>query len=278
MYRPMLVSKYRRVGCFAAHMVPKKGVGGGWIVQQYLRDLRRWGLRHKVLFRSDGEPAIVDLLNRVSDLRQPETLLEASPATDSKANGVAERAIQSIEKQLRVLKLALERNLKAKIGAEHPCFPWLVEHTADILTKFVVGRDGMTGWERLKGRKYNGLLFEFGTKVFHRVQHKPVGGEMEARWLPAVWLGKRFATDEHVVAMENGTVVRTGAVREFPGEAFEKELLDKIVGTPWDPRGSGQEQGGADRENPRAGDVPQAPVVEPTPMALPSARRFVITQ
>ena len=276
-YRPMLVSKYRGVGCFAAHMVPKKGVGGGWVVQQYLRDLRRWGLRHKVILRSDGEPAIVDLLSRVSDLRQAETLLEASPATDSRANGLAERAIQSVEKQVRVLKLALERNMKEKIGVEHPCFPWLVEHAADILTKFVVGRDGMTGWERLKGRKYGGLLFEFGTKVLHRVQQKPVGGEMGARWLPAVWLGERFATDEHVVAMEDGTVVRTGAVREFPGDVFDKELLDKIIGMPWDPRGSGHEQGGADREQPRAGDVSQAPVVEPTPMAEPNVRRLVIT-
>ena len=62
LYKPLLVSKARKVGAFAAHMVPKKGVGGGWIVQQYLRDLKKWGLRHKLLLRSDGEPAIIDLL------------------------------------------------------------------------------------------------------------------------------------------------------------------------------------------------------------------------
>ena len=39
-YKPLLVSKYRTIGAFAAHMVPRKGVGGGWIVQQYLRDLK----------------------------------------------------------------------------------------------------------------------------------------------------------------------------------------------------------------------------------------------
>ena len=120
--RPMLVSKYRGVGPFAAHMVPRKGVGGGWIVQQYLRDLRKWGLRHKVLLRTDGEPAIVDLLNRVSDLRTAETLMEGSPVTDSRADSLAERAIQSVEIQIRVLKLALEQNLGSAVPVSHPPF------------------------------------------------------------------------------------------------------------------------------------------------------------
>ena len=236
------------------------------------------GPSHKVLLRSDGEAAIVDLLNRVGDMRSAETLLEGSPAGDSRANGLAERAIQSVEKQIRVLKLALERNVGAKVGVEHPCFPWLAEHAADILTKFVIGRDGMTAWERLKGRKYSGVLFEFGANILLKVQLRPMGGEMAARWLPGVWLGKRFATDEHVVAMEDGTVVRADAVREFPGQRFDKDLLDKIIGAPWDLRGTGSEQGGGEREDPRAGDVRQALVIEPTPMTLPVARRLMITK
>ena len=148
--------------------------------------MKRWGIRHKAILRSDGEPAILDLLNRVCELRMPETLLEGSPVGDSRSNGLAERAIQSVEKQIRVLKLALERNMSCKVGVEHVCFPWLVEHAADVLAKFVIGRDGLTAWERLKGKKYTGLLIEFGTKVLHRVSHKPMGGEMEARWLLAV--------------------------------------------------------------------------------------------
>ena len=133
-YRAMLVSKYRKVGCFASHCVPRKGVGGGWNLQQYLWDLKRWGIRHKVVLRTDGEPAILDLANRVGDLRLGETLLEHSPVGDSRSNGLAERAIQSVQKQIRVLKLALERNMKTKISVEHACFPWLVEHSGDILT------------------------------------------------------------------------------------------------------------------------------------------------
>ena len=81
------------------------------MVQQYLRDLRKWGLRSELILRSDGEPAIVDLLNKVSDLRERPTILEKSPVGDSQANGLAERALQSVQKQTRILKLAPERNL-----------------------------------------------------------------------------------------------------------------------------------------------------------------------
>ena len=164
-HMPVLVSKSRKTKSISAHVVPKKGTGGGWIVQQYLRDLKKQGLRGKVVLRSDGEPAIVDLLNRVADIRMGETLIENSPVGDSRANGEAERAVQSVQKQTRTIKLATERNFACKLSVEHPCFPWMVEHCADLLDKFVVSKDGRTSYERSKGRKYNGLMFPFKCRI-----------------------------------------------------------------------------------------------------------------
>ena len=88
--------------------------------------MKKWGPRAKVSMRSDGEPAIVDLLNKVPDLRDPETLPEQSPPTDSRADGLTERAIQSVQKQTRTFKLALERNVGRGIGVEHHCFQLLI--------------------------------------------------------------------------------------------------------------------------------------------------------
>ena len=175
-HMPVLITKNRKMKSVSAHGVPKKGTRGGWIVQQYLRDRRKQGLRSKLILRSDGEPAIRSLLDRVADLRRGETILENSPVGDSQANGLAERAVQSVQKQTRILKLATERAYKYKIGVEHPCFPWMVEHAADLLDKFVVGKDGRTEYERTKSRKYGGLMFPFGTKVLYRVPDKPQGG------------------------------------------------------------------------------------------------------
>ena len=277
---PVLVSVDRTTGCLAGHVVPQKGIGGGWIVQQHLRDLRKWGIRGKVLLRSDGEHAIVDLLDRVARLRGTDTLLERTPKSDSRSNGRAERAEQKLQKKVRVLKLATEINMGQKIPVDHPAFAWMVEHAADVVTKAEVGTDGLTAWERLKTRPHSGVMFEFGARVLYRVAHKPVGGEMEPRWQEGVWIGKRFASDEHVIAMESGQVARTGTVRPHPDGDFNLAMFNRIVGTPWSPSGRA-EMVGAEREQPRAGDIPRT--VEPPPAAtteasMPAVRRVLITR
>ena len=90
-----LVFTERSQGCFAAHVVSCKGAGGGCIVHQCVRDLKKWGLRSKNVYRSDGKFAIVDILGRAGKLRSAETLLEQAPKGDSKATGRAEQAIQN---------------------------------------------------------------------------------------------------------------------------------------------------------------------------------------
>ena len=129
------------------------------------------------------------------------TLAGASPKGESQSNGVAERAVQDIEDGLRTHKLDLEGELKEQVPISHTILIWLVEHVVDILIKFKVGHDGRTAYERLKGKQYKGEVLEFASSVLHRVPDKARGGLMMERWLPGVWLGKRFTTDEHVVGL-----------------------------------------------------------------------------
>ena len=58
---------------------------------------------------------------------------------------------------------------------------------------------------------------------------------MMERWVQGVWLGKRFTTDEHIIGLENGKVVRTRNVRPKSLEdTWSFEEIDKIKGQPWD--------------------------------------------
>ena len=78
------------------------------------------------------------------------------------------------------MKLGLEDKIKCKIPVTHPVITWLVPHAADLLTKFVVGKDGRTGYERIKGKKYIGELLEFGCCVHCRIPVDAAeGGEYE---------------------------------------------------------------------------------------------------
>ena len=122
-------------------------------MKRYLRDLKKLRHRHKVLIRSDGENAIKDLLSKVAELRAQETVLENTPVEDSRANGRVERAVQAVEKQVRVFKLSVEEHL-GRFSVTHRCFPWLVMHAADVLTKFHVSSNGTTGYEAIRGRAF----------------------------------------------------------------------------------------------------------------------------
>ena len=221
----VIVGKDRRTRCFLGHVVPGKGVKSRWIPQCIERDIRKLGYRGRVLLRSDGEPAIKDLLSEVANMRGVATVLENNPPTDSKSNGLAERAVRSLEEQIRVIKLSFERSTKKNLSVHHPGFTWLVEHCADTLSKCIVDKDGRTAYERVKGRKYHGHVYEFGSVVLHNIPGKPQGRLMSERWFRGVWLGKRWGTDEHIVSHQ-GSVVRARTVRPDPeGKNWDRTYL-----------------------------------------------------
>ena len=72
-----------------------------------------------MVLRSDGENAIRDLLGKIAAMRSSETVLEQSPKGDSKANGRAERAVQSVEKQTRVYRNQLVFGSEWKAQLSH---------------------------------------------------------------------------------------------------------------------------------------------------------------
>ena len=131
---------------------------------QTLRDLERLGYYGDVVLRSDGEPALVDLMKEIAKGRgNRRTVIEHSAPGDSQGNGFIERGVRSVQKMTRVLKLDLEHRLTTRLEVTHPVFAWLVEHAVDLHNKFLVGSDGKTAYERLKGKKYRGEVLPFAS-------------------------------------------------------------------------------------------------------------------
>ena len=63
---------------------------------------------------------------------------------------------------------------------------------------------------------------------------------MTERWVPGIWLGKRFLSDERLVGIEDGSICVSSSVRLMPdSESWSVECVNKIRGTPWCPKGSG---------------------------------------
>ena len=238
----VLVGREKRSQMLIAHVVPVKGAGAQWIVDQVVRDIRKLGVHGKIILKCDQEPAILDVMNAICRARGEDstgemlTVIEMAPKGESQSNGRAERAVQELEEGLRTHLLDLDAKLKTEVEIGSPAVSWLVENVADIVNKQNVGEDGKTPYERIKGKKHHGEFCEFGSQVMHKVPVKPQGGLMAPRWLPGTWLGKRWNSDEHLVAMSDGKVVRSRGVRTRPlEESWSVEPISGIRGSPWDP-------------------------------------------
>ena len=265
-YVVVLVARDRETKMTVAHVVPGKGADQEWVAEQVCRHLVKFGHHGDLVLKCDQEPALVDLLREIGRLRgNQRTVLEHSPVADSSGNGLVERAIQSVEKLLRVHKLALESKIKEKLPVKHAAFAWLVEHATDVLNRFAVGRDGKTAVQRLKGKSCDKYSHEFAAPVMFRVCGKVGSASMAERWYSGIWLGKRLGTEEHVVMKEDGTVVRARSVREVDKNLTIADL-NVLTGRPHDPLstirgvprdagrrvdlGDGEGDGGVDEEAP----------------------------
>ena len=196
-----------------AHVVPRKGLVANHGVTQLLKDIDRLG-HTKMCLKSDGEASLIAIQQEVKRVRAAETLLENSPAGDSQANGIAERAVQSVSEQVRVLRKSLETKLQARVPGSHPVMCWLVEHSADLLNKYQKGADGRTAYHRLRGKPWLHEMVEFGEKIHYRLNVKDWDRKykLEGKWGEGFFMGVKWRTGESWVATPCG-IAKTSAIR-----------------------------------------------------------------
>ena len=58
---------------------------------------------------------------------------------DSGANGEIERAMKTVQGQVRTLKSALDEHYKTEFNEHHVLLPWLIAYAAPLISKFAIG-------------------------------------------------------------------------------------------------------------------------------------------
>ena len=140
---PILVVYLKPFRVYFATVVDSKGADPN-VVKRLSRWILECGLTHFV-YRSGREPALRTMLKEAIKMAgvkgeepspdDPDSDSEAEPIIgvpeqshvgESQSNGLAERAIQTIEGQVRCMKLALEDRLQCSIPCSHPSWHgWL---------------------------------------------------------------------------------------------------------------------------------------------------------
>ena len=233
---PMLAVKSHESRMTFAHVVERKGPVDS-TTRRLVADLDWLGLR-RLVFKSDQEPAILALKQAVREsMPTVEFVTEESPVEEHQSNGTIEVTVREIQKQVRVMKSALEELMKCEVPSRHPILAFLVEHAERLTSRYQVGRDGRTAYELHAGKPYRRQLVEFGERVYFMLI-RPGGArqaKLDPKWQDGAFIGIRDRSDEMLIMTTSG-VYKTRNVRRRPElERWDFEFLMTLKGTPWTP-------------------------------------------
>ncbi len=219
----------------ATTTLPKKGVEHPYAEKWLAVQIENCGYA-KALWRSDQEPAILALRKRSKALCQTQLIPEDSPVHDSKSNGAIEAANGVVEGLIRVHKDQLDMMYDKTFSSDHPIISWLIQHAGNLYTIYAVGADGKTPYERLHGHKMNKQMVRLGECVLYHPKRENRLLKMEAKFQPGLFCGIIIRSLEYLVSNDKGEVVKCRDIKQQPIEnSISHELMDKLVGVPWQP-------------------------------------------
>ena len=66
------------------------------------------------------------------------------------------------------MKSALQEKLGMEVSDRHPIWSWLSRHANFLISRFRIGQDGKTAYERLKGKRWRRPMIVFEERVWFR--------------------------------------------------------------------------------------------------------------
>ena len=127
---------------------------------------------------------------------------------------MVERAVQAVEGQIRVMKLALEDRIGLEVKAGSCIVTFMAEYGAYMMNRLEVGKDGRTPYERVKGKAATLLGVEFGEKLLWRKKAGSKMDKLNPKYEYGIFVGARPRSGELWVATAAG-VVKARAVRRI---------------------------------------------------------------
>ena len=231
----LLVRCFKRKNIFA-HVVPQKGDDEEHYCAKLVANDIEWLGHTKIIIKTGTERPVVALKHRVAkhlkEWKSLENVQTESPAAyESQSNGGIEVGIKIVRGMFRTSELCLEARLGKHIKTDHALIPWLLQHTCTLLNAKTRGPDGLTCWERVKGRAFNQLLVGFAETVLYKLPVKGPRanseGNMGAKWLEGVFPGFGRPSNSYIIGTDDG-VVSARTIHRRPAE--NRWNLDRVSG------------------------------------------------
>ena len=136
-----------------------------------------------------------------------------------------------------MLREHVQDKVEVELGASDVIVHWMVRWAAMMVSRFLVGKDGLTAYERRRGRKCRIPVVAFGEKVWHKEIRpgKERANKLESEWREGLWLGHSRRSNEGIIGTREG-VVRAYAVKRMDEESrWDAKYLQEMKGTPQQP-------------------------------------------
>ena len=114
---------------------------------------------------------------------------------------------------------------------------WMVRWAALLVSRFLVGKDGRTAYERRTGRKCRVPVVPFGEKVWYKEirETKDRKDKFSSEWNEGIWLGHQRSSNETLVGTTQGVVRAYSIKRREPEHRWDKAAIRGMIGTPQQP-------------------------------------------
>ena len=140
-----------------------------WLVKDACAELKVWGhaggTNGKIILKVDGERAIGAVKDAIAKYHGGRVVPDSPAKGESKSNGRAEEAGKTVREFTRVLKDQIEEKAHMTIKCEDVITLWMVRWAAMLCSRYLVGHDGRTGYERRRGRRCKIKLAGCGERV-----------------------------------------------------------------------------------------------------------------
>ena len=163
-----------RDGCTNC-MMGEEEVWEPWTIERVVRFIGLRGCRETTL-KSDTEPAIVALTNRVAQVSKAKVAIGNEVKGDNPSNGLIENTMLLLRGVISTIKCHTESSTQEELMESSTVLPWLVvEHAGITLSRCQVGRDGRSPIEKTHGKKPSQEFVRFGKNMLaKRISTEPM--------------------------------------------------------------------------------------------------------
>ena len=215
---PHLLMVEHKHGRVWADRVHKKGVNAGasWLPKRIVQDWDNNGMEDALIqFKTDQEPAIVQLQAAIQEIRTVPVLPVNSPVGESESNGRVENAIKRVQEKIRSLRSQIEHNTRQGIRDDTPIMAWLVRWAVELISRHAPAEDGKSAFERIRKEKCVVPLAMFGETVLYLPLKTAKGPKGQTARRVGTWLGTIERIEEVLIGTDRG-VIKCRSISRLP--------------------------------------------------------------